>query len=147
MYIVTDLLKIKGRNVWTCSPHASLMDALKLMAEKDIGALLVMEGDRIAGIISERDIARRIVEKGKCLLDEPVSGFMTEDVIVVRPDQSTQDCMQLMTREHFRHLPVVENGKLVGMISIGDVVRALLGEQESTINGLENYILGRDYNQ
>lgn len=147
MYIVTDLLKIKGRNVWTCSPHASLMDALKLMAEKNIGALLVLEGDRIAGIISERDIARRIVEKGKCLLDEPVSGFMTEDVIVVRPDQSTQDCMQLMTREHFRHLPVVENGKLVGMISIGDVVRALLGEQESTINGLENYILGRDYNQ
>lgn len=147
MYIVTDLLKIKGRSVWTCSPHATLMDALKLMAEKNIGALLVLEGDRIAGIISERDIARRIVEKEKCLLDEPVSGFMTEDVIVVRPDQSTQDCMQLMTREHFRHLPVVEDGKLVGMISIGDVVRALLGEQESTINGLENYILGRDYNQ
>ena len=147
MYIVTDLLKIKGRSVWTCSPQATLMDALKLMAEKNIGALLVMEGDRIAGIISERDIARRIVEKEKCLLDEPVSGFMTEDVIVVSPDQSTQDCMQLMTREHFRHLPVVEDGKLVGMISIGDVVRALLGEQESTINGLENYILGRDYNQ
>jgi len=147
MYIVTDLLKIKGRNVWTCDPHATLMDALKLMAEKNIGALLVLEGDRIAGIISERDIARRIVEKEKCLLDEPVSGFMTENVIVVRPDQSTQDCMQLMTREHFRHLPVVEDGKLVGMISIGDVVRALLGEQESTINGLENYILGRDYNQ
>jgi CBS domain-containing protein len=147
MYIVTDLLKIKGRVVWTCSPNATLMDALKLMAEKNIGALLVMEGDRIAGIISERDIARRIVEKEKCLLDEPVSGFMTEDVVVVRPDQSTQDCMQLMTREHFRHLPVVEDGKLVGMISIGDVVRALLGEQESTISGLENYILGRDYNQ
>jgi len=147
MYIFTDLLKIKGRSVWTCSPQATLMDALKLMAEKNIGALLVMEGDRIAGIISERDIARRIVEKEKCLLDEPVSGFMTEDVIVVSPDQSTQDCMQLMTREHFRHLPVVEDGKLVGMISIGDVVRALLGEQESTINGLENYILGRDYNQ
>ncbi|MRR31671.1 CBS domain-containing protein, partial [bacterium] len=145
MYTVMDLLKIKGRAVWTCSPHISLMDALKLMAEKNIGALLVTEGEQVAGIISERDVARRIVEKGKCLLDEPVSGFMTEDVFVVRPDQSTHECMQLMTREHFRHLPVVEDGKLVGMISIGDVVRALIGEQESMINGLENYILGRDY--
>jgi CBS domain-containing protein len=147
MYIVSDLLKIKGRAVWACSPTTTLLDALKLMAEKNIGALLVMEGEKVVGIISERDVARRIVEKGKCLLDEPVSGFMTEDVFVVKPDQSTHECMQLMSREHFRHLPVVEGGKLVGMISIGDVVRALIGEQESTINGLENYILGRDYNQ
>ena len=146
MYIVSDLLKIKGRAVWACSPTTTLLDALKLMAEKNIGALLVMEGEKVVGIISERDVARRIVEKGKCLLDEPVSGFMTEDVFVVKPDQSTHECMQLMSREHFRHLPVVEGGKLVGMISIGDVVRALIGEQESTINGLENYILGRDYN-
>ena len=147
MYLVSDLLKIKGRAVWACSPTTTLLDALKLMAEKNIGALLVMEGEKVVGIISERDVARRIVEKGKCLLDEPVSGFMTEDVFVVKPDQSTHECMQLMSREHFRHLPVVEGGKLVGMISIGDVVRALIGEQESTINGLENYILGRDYNQ
>ena len=147
MYIVSDLLKIKGRAVWACSPTTTLLDALKLMAEKNIGALLVMEWEKVVGIISERDVARRIVEKGKCLLDEPVSGFMTEDVFVVKPDQSTHECMQLMSREHFRHLPVVEGGKLVGMISIGDVVRALIGEQESTINGLENYILGRDYNQ
>lgn len=147
MYTVMDLLKTKGREVWACSPHTSLMDALKLMAEKNIGALLVTEGDRLTGIISERDVARRIVDRGRCLLDEPVSEFMTEEVIVVRPDQSTHDCMQLMTREHFRHLPVVDGNKLVGMISIGDVVRALIGEQESTISGLENYILGRDYSQ
>lgn len=147
MYTVNDLLKVKGRAVWACSPHTSLMDALKLMAEKNIGALVVTEGEKVAGIISERDVARRIAEKGKCLLDEPVSGFMTEEVFVVKPDQSTHECMQLMSREHFRHLPVVDGGKLVGMISIGDVVRALLGEQESTISGLENYILGRDYSQ
>ncbi|TLN17422.1 CBS domain-containing protein [bacterium] len=147
MYTVNDLLKIKGRAVWACSPHTSLLDALKLMDEKNIGALLVMEGERVAGIISERDVARRIAHLGDCRLSAPITDFMTEDVVVVRPDQTTQDCMQLMTREHIRHLPVMENERLVGMISIGDVVRALIGEQESTINGLENYILGRDYNR
>jgi len=146
MYLVNDLLKTKGRAVWTCSPQTTLLDALKLMAEKNIGALLVMEGDRITGILSERDVVRRISKKGQCLLDEPVDGFMTEEVIVVRPDMTTQECMQIMTQGHFRHLPVMDGGKLAGMISIGDVVRALIGEHESTISGLENYILGRDYN-
>lgn len=147
MYIVSDLLKIKGRAVWACSPTTTLLEALKLMAEKNIGALLVTDGERVAGILSERDVVRRIAKKGQCVLDEPVSDFMTETVIGVQPDNTTQECMQIMTQEHFRHLPVMENGKLVGMISIGDVVRALIGEHESTIVGLENYILGRDYNQ
>lgn len=146
MNLVNDLLKTKGRAVWTCSPRTPLLEALKLMAEKNIGALLVMEGDRVVGILSERDVVRRISKKGQCLLDEPVADFMTEDVIVVRPDMTTSECMQIMTQGHFRHLPVMDGGKLVGMISIGDVVRALIGEQESTISGLENYILGRDYN-
>ncbi|GAP15889.1 predicted signal-transduction protein containing cAMP-binding and CBS domains [Longilinea arvoryzae] len=147
MYTVNDLLKIKGRAVWTCDPHTSLLDALKLMAEKNIGALLVKDGERVVGIVSERDVARRIAEVESCPLDAEISEFMTLDVIVVRPDQSTSECMQLMTREHIRHLPVIENSQLAGMISIGDVVSALIGEQASTITGLENYILGRDYNR
>lgn len=147
MYTVNDLLKIKGRTVWACDPHTSLLDALKLMAEKNVGALLVKEGERVAGIVSERDVARHIAEKGNCPLDAPIDEMMTRDVIIVRPDQTTPECMQLMTREHIRHLPVMENDQVVGMISIGDVVSALIREQASTITGLENYILGSDYNR
>lgn len=147
MYTVNDLLKIKGRAVWTCSPQTSLLDALKLMAEKNIGALLVTESEQMVGIVSERDIARHIAEMEDCSLGAPVSLFMTPQVITVGLDSTTPECMAVMSREHFRHLPVMENGKLVGMISIGDVVRALIGEQESMISELENYILGRDYNR
>jgi CBS domain-containing protein len=147
MYTVNDLLKIKGRAVWVCSPHTSLLDALLLMAEKNIGALLVTEGEKVVGIVSERDVARQIADTADCPLAAPIADFMTKDVIVVRPDQTVQDCMQLMTKAHIRHLPVFEKEKLAGMISIGDVVRALIDQQQSTINALENYILGHDYNR
>lgn len=147
MYTVNDLLKIKGRAVWACSPHTSLLDALKLMAEKNIGALLVMEGEKVDGIISERDVVRQIANTANCPIDAPIAEFMTKDVIVVHLDHTVQECMQLMTQAHIRHLPVFDKDQLVGMISIGDVVRALIDEQQLTIHALEGYILGRDYNR
>ena len=145
MTTVCDLLKIKGDQVWSISPATSVLDTLQLMAEKDVGALLVLEGDQIAGIISERDFVRSIAKTGRCLVQTTVPEYMTKKVITINPDQSLEECMQLMTKEHIRHLPVIENGKLVGIISIGDVVKELISNKESTINNLQNYIEGRGY--
>jgi CBS domain-containing protein len=147
MIIVHDLLKIKGDQVWSITPDTTLLDALKLMAEKEVGALMVMEGDEVKGIISERDLARTIARTGKCPVDEAVQLHMTQDVIVIDPDTSIHDCMVMMTQNKIRHLPVLKGKKLVGLISIGDVVKEVIASQESTINVLENYIEGRGYGQ
>jgi CBS domain-containing protein len=147
MATIRDLLKTKGNQVWTVTPNTSVLETLLMMTEKGVGALVVVEGDQIAGIISERDFIHSIAEKERCVLNTVVLEYMTTSVTTVTPDQSVEDCMQLMTEKHFRHLPVVENGKLVGMISIGDIVKDIISSGKSKINALENYIEGRGYGQ
>ena len=139
---VTDLLQTKGHSVWSVSPDATVYEALEIMADKDVGALLVLEEGRVAGIFSERDYARKVILRGRASRDTPVREIMTARVLYVRPDQSVNDCMALMTRHHIRHLPVLEGGELIGLISIGDVVKAIISEQEFMIEQLENYIAG-----
>ncbi len=145
MLTVRDLLKIKGDSIWAVSPETSTLDALRFMAEKNIGAVLVVEEGLLRGIISERDFARRIAKSHNCAIDEPIEEYMTTDLITVRTDQTIQDCMQLMSTKHIRHLPVVDGSRLLGLISIRDVVDAIIGEQSSLINNLEDYIVGGGY--
>jgi CBS domain-containing protein len=145
--LIRDLLAAKGHDVWAVSPTTSVLDTLLLLAEKDVGALMVMDGDKLVGIISERDFARSIAKLKKCLIYTEVKDYMTEDVITISDEKTVQDCMKLMTKEHIRHLPVVVDNRVIGMISIGDVVRALLAEAESRITNLEDFIEGRGYGQ
>jgi CBS domain-containing protein len=144
---VRDLLRLKGDAVWSVPPGTSVIDALSKLADKDIGALLVVEGGHIAGIISERDVVRKIADTGDFLLESPVSDYMTPDVFTISPTQTIEDCMALMTEQRIRHLPVVEDDQLVGMISIGDVVKAIITSQEFTIDQLTKFIDGGGYNQ
>lgn len=125
------------------SPDATVYDALSIMAEKNIGALTVLEGDELAGIFSERDYARKVILKGKTSKEMKVRDVMTTPVVSVTPANSIQDCMALMTQKHFRHLPVVSEGKVAGLISIGDVVKEIIDEQRSTIDQLSGYITGK----
>ncbi|RME49009.1 MAG: CBS domain-containing protein [Chloroflexi bacterium] len=143
MKSVRQLLEAKGYDVWSIAPDASVYDALKLMAEKDVGALLVMEGEKLVGIISERDYARKVILKGKSSMQTPVREIMTSKVISVRPESTIGECMALMTDKRIRHLPVLEGDQVVGVISIGDVVKTIISEQEFLIQQLENYIVGR----
>ena len=124
------------------APSASVYDAVKLMAEKNVGALLVREGEKIAGIITERDYARKIILMGRASKDTPVRDIMTYEVMYVRPDQTSEECMALMTENRIRHLPLVDGGKLVGLISIGDLVKDIISEQRFIIDQLEHYIRG-----
>ena len=143
MQIVNELLRAKSQDIWTIGTGATVYDALRLMAEKDIGALLVVEGGRLVGILSERDYARKVILRGKSSRDTTVGEIMTEKVVYVRPEQSVEDCMALMTDKHVRHLPVLKDGQLLGIISIGDVVKSIITEQEFIIAQLENYITGQ----
>jgi CBS domain-containing protein len=143
MVTVSDLLKQKGGQVWTIAANASVCKALKLMAEKNIGALVVTKKGQLCGIFSERDFARVTAERNEFTLDTPVSKLMTADVLTVTPTDSVEQCMQLMTEHHFRHLPVMDNDKLVGIISIGDAVKSIISGQKSFIRQLEDYIGGR----
>ena len=136
------VLDSKGTEVFTVSPNTPVLDALKLMAEKKIGAVLVVENGKVAGIMSERDYARKVALKGKTAEKTPVSEIMTEHVIYVEPSQPIEECMALMVGKRIRHLPVLEDGKLAGIISIGDVVKALISEQQTLIEQLESYIRG-----
>jgi CBS domain-containing protein len=141
MATVSQMLMGKGSEVYTITPEATVFDALGLMAEKDIGALVVMDGDEIAGIFSERDYARKIVLLGKTSRETPVRDIMTPEVICVTPSQSADKCMAIMTDKRIRHLPVLDgDGRLAGVISIGDVVKAIISEQQVMINHLEDYI-------
>ena len=140
MKTVRDLLERKGRNIWSVSPGSSVYDALRLMADKDVGAVLVVEGAELVGVLSERDYARQVVLKGKASRDTPVREIMSSRVVYVRPEQTIDDCMALMTDKRVRHLPVIDGGKLVGLLSIGDVVKAVISEKQFHIEQLESYI-------
>lgn len=139
---VRDILRQKGNQIWWVSPNATVFDALELMAEKNVGALVVLDGENLAGIFSERDYARKVILKGKASKETSVEEIMTSEVTTVRPGQSVDECMALMTDKRIRHLPVLEGEKLVGLISIGDVVKAVISEREFVIKQLENYITG-----
>ncbi|MGW8144403.1 MAG: CBS domain-containing protein [Anaerolineales bacterium] len=143
MITVKRLLEKKGDAIWSIPPHAMVYEALSLMAEKNIGAVLVIERGILVGILSERDYARKIILRGKRSIDTQVWEIMTPDVIFVNPDQSIEECMAIMTEKHVRHLPVFSGEELVGLISIGDVVKELISEKEFVIEQLENYIAGR----
>lgn len=140
MFIVKQILNEKGNDVWAVSPDATIYEALELMAEKNIGAVLVMDDDALVGIFSERDYARKVVLQGKASRETPVRDGMTDEVICVRPDQSVEGCMSLMTEKRIRHLPVLEGDSVVGVISIGDVVKGVISQQANTIEHLESYI-------
>jgi CBS domain-containing protein len=143
MRTVTELLKSKpDATVHTVAPSASVYDALKLMADKSVGALLVMDGDKVVGIITERDYARKVILLSRSSKETPVRDIMTSEVMYVRRDQTNEDCMVLMTENRLRHLPVIEDGKLVGLISIGDLVKDIISEQKFIIEQLEHYISG-----
>jgi CBS domain-containing protein len=145
MITISQILKEKGNKVWTVVPSASIQEALQLMSEKGIGAVLVVDSTKVVGIFSERDFARHAVSKEGCTLDSPVSSMMTEEVYFIGPDHTTDECLALMTQKRFRHLPVMDGTKLVGLISIGDIIKWMLSEKDITIRSLENYILGREY--
>ncbi|HVM98141.1 MAG TPA: CBS domain-containing protein [Candidatus Acidoferrales bacterium] len=140
MQTVRDILKKKGNLIASVRPQATVFEALQVMAEKNIGAVLVLEGGRPVGILSERDYARNVILKGKASKDTPVSEIMTSRVVFVRPQQSIEECMALMTDKRVRHLPVIEADQLLGILSIGDIVKAVISEKQFLIEQLENYI-------
>jgi CBS domain-containing protein len=143
MKTVRQMLQAKGFDIWAIDPDTSVYDALKFMAEKNVGALLVMREGKLIGIFSERDYARRMILKGKHSKETPVIEVMTENTICVSSDKTVEECMELMTDKRVRHLPVLDGGRLIGIVSIGDVVKAIITEQQSTITDLENYITGK----
>ncbi len=142
MHTVSQLLDAKGHGVWWVTPETTVYDALVLMAEKNCGALVVLEEGKLVGIFSERDYARKIILKGKASKDTAVSEIMSTQIVFVRPEHSIQECMALMTAKRIRHLPVLEDSKVAGVISIGDVVKTIISEQEFMIKQLEVYITG-----
>jgi CBS domain-containing protein len=146
MQRASDLLKSKAKQLWTILPDASVLDALKLMAEKEIGAVMVIDKkDKVVGILTERDYARKIILKGKTSLKTRVKEIMTPaaKMYMVKPETSVEDCMVLMTGKHIRHVPVFDGGKFVGVISIGDVVKSTISEKDLLIDNLSNYIGGK----
>ncbi len=143
MKTVAEILKAKGdQAIHTIEPTASVFDAVKLLADKNIGALLVLERDQIVGMFTERDYARKIILMARSSKDTPVREVMTGSVIYVRPEQTSEDCMALMTENRIRHLPVIDGGKLIGLISIGDLVKGIISEQKFIIEQLQHYISG-----
>jgi CBS domain-containing protein len=143
MTTVAQLLQNKGHEVWSVGPDASVFVAIQLMAEKQVGALLVLDGQRLVGIVSERDYARKVILQGRSSQSTPVREIMTDTVFYVRPEQSIEDCMALMTAKRIRHLPVLAEERLLGVVSIGDIIKALLAERDVRIEQLEQYITGR----
>ena len=143
MTTVRQVLNQKGYAVYSVPPQVPIIGALRVMAEKDIGAVIVMENDQVKGIFSERDYARRTRLKGKTS-DAPISEVMTKTVYYIGPDDTMEACMAQMSDKHIRHLPVVEKGKVIGIISIGDVVNSIISNQKSLIEGLQNYIMGAE---
>ncbi|MFN3565233.1 MAG: CBS domain-containing protein [Burkholderiaceae bacterium] len=143
MTTVASILKSKrDPAVYTIAPTATVFDALKLMAEKEIGALLVTDGDKVVGIFTERDYARKVALMARTARETLVREVMSSPVMYVRPDQTSEECMALMTEKRQRHLPVMDNGRLVGLISIGDLVKDIISEQQFIIEQLEHYIIG-----
>ncbi len=142
MKLVSDILNSKGHDVWAVKPDDTIFDSLRLMAEKGVGALLVMDGDKLVGIVTERDYARKVILEGKSSKTTAISEIMTEKVLCVAPERTIEECMALMTDKRARHLPVVDDKRVVGVLSIGDLVKAILGEQQVLIDQLQHYIAG-----
>jgi CBS domain-containing protein len=142
MLRVKHLLAEKGRMVWSVGPDVPVLEAIRLMAEKHVGALPVVAGDELVGIVSERDYARKVILLGRSSSDTPVSQIMSSPVKTVTPEESTHRCMEWMTELRIRHLPVVEKSRVIGVISIGDLVKSVIEEQQATITDLERYIAG-----
>ncbi len=142
MKTVGEILEAKGHDVWSVSPDTSVYEALEEMTDKNIGAMVVQDEDGLVGMFSERDYARKVILVGKTSMETLVSEVMSTDVICVKPMQSVGECMALMTRGHIRHLPVCRGNGIMGVISIQDVVKAIIGELEFTVDQLENYIAG-----
>jgi CBS domain-containing protein len=140
---ISSILQNKGPALWTISPDAMVYDAIQLMADKNVGALPVMEGAKLIGVISERDYTRKVVLKGKASKETPVREILSSPVISVTPAQTVEECMRLMTRHRIRHLPVVEMEKVVGIVSIGDLVNWIITAQNSAIHQLQSYITGQ----
>lgn len=139
---VKEILAIKGNEIWSIGPAESVYDAIHLLAEKEIGALLVMDGSELVGVISERDYARQIILKGKSSRDTKVADIMTTKVVTAEIGQDIGECMALMSDRRIRHLPIIEDGAVIGVLSIGDLIRAVIAEQQSTIDDLAKYISG-----
>jgi CBS domain-containing protein len=142
MKTVRDILEVKGRMVWSVDLGSTVFDALSLMAEKEIGALVVLDEARVAGIISERDYARKVILHGRASPTTRVEEIMTSHVAYTHLDQSIEECMAIITDKRIRHLPVLQDGKLIGIISIGDLVKAIIADQKFIIEQLERYITG-----
>ena len=141
---VSAILAHKGSAVWSIAPNATVFDAIQLMADKNVGALPVVEDGRLAGIISERDYTRKVILKGKSSKETPVRDIMTQQLITARSGDSVTECMRVMTDKRIRHLPVMDGSKIIGLVSIGDLVRRIISAQTATIDNLEKYITG-DY--
>lgn len=145
MVTVRKLLESKSGEVWSIPSSSTAFKALEIMADKDVGALLVIDDGELVGVFSERDYARKVILKGRSSKETSVGELMTRVLVYVSPDHTVGDCMALMSAKRVRHLPVVENGQLIGIITIGDVVNSVISEQEVTIQDLENYITGHGY--
>lgn len=143
MSCARDILKTKGNDVWSVPPDTTVLETLKLMAGRGVGAVLVMEDGQLAGIFTERDYARKVVLAGKSSREATVSEVMTRDVVCVSPERSVDECMALMTDRRVRHLPVVNGEDVVGVVSIGDLVKAKIADQKHTIEQLQSYIAGQ----
>ena len=141
---VSAILAHKGSAVWSIAPNATVFDAIQLMADKNVGALPVVENGRLEGMISERDYTRKVILKGKSSKETPVRDIMTQELVTVDASDSVTECMRVMTEKRIRHLPVMEGSKMIGLISIGDLVRRIISAQTATIDNLEKYITG-DY--
>lgn len=139
---VKQLLQGKGDAIWSIAPESTVVEALQLMADKDVGALLVMKEGKLVGIFSERDYARKVILKGKLSKDMLVKDLMTRELFYISPDATIEECMALITQKRIRHLPVMKEGRVVGVLSIGDVVKKLISDQDFIIQQLENYVLG-----
>jgi CBS domain-containing protein len=142
MMFVSEILDSKGHDFWFVNPDDTVFDAVKLMSEKSVGALLVMEGERLVGIVTERDYARKVILEGKSSKQTPVRDVMTKRVLYVGPERTIEECMALITDKRVRHLPVVENNRVIGVVSIGDLVKAIIAEQRIMIDQLQHYIAG-----
>ncbi|MGW8367360.1 MAG: CBS domain-containing protein [Gammaproteobacteria bacterium] len=143
MKTVQSLLEKKGSQIWSIGPDASVFEAISLMAEKGIGAVLVMEDGRLCGILSERDYARKVILAGKSSRQTPVRDIMTHSVLCARLEQTVEQCLALMTDKRIRHLPVADDGNVIGLVSIGDLVKEIIAEQQFIIEQLEHYIAGK----
>lgn len=144
MDTIRHILQVKGKDVWSCTQHTMIYDALRTMADKNVGALLVVEDSKVIGIFSERDYARKVILRGKSSRETPVSEVMTSKLVTIHPDQTVEEAMELMINKRVRHLPVMDGEQLEGMISIGDVLREIIYLQRAKIREMEGKILQKD---